>query len=190
MAREFRTVGVVGLGTMGAGIVEVFARGGLHVVAVEVDDQAVARGRSHLEASTGRAVSRGKMTQEQADELLGRITVSTSLADLAPAALVVEAIPESLEAKATVFAEVDQVVGEDTILCSNTSSLSVTELAVRTKRPGKVVGMHFFNPAPVQKLVEVVRTVVTEPDVIDDVKAFAESLEKLVPNIAIGGTCA
>ncbi len=119
------------------------------------------------------------MTQEQADELLGRITITTSLSALADTSLVVEAIPESLEAKAALFTEVDQVVGEETILCSNTSSLSVTELAVRTKRPGKVLGMHFFNPAPVQKLVEVVRTVVTEPDVIDDVKAFAEKLEKV-----------
>ncbi|MDQ4116719.1 MAG: 3-hydroxybutyryl-CoA dehydrogenase [Actinomycetota bacterium] len=179
MAREFRTVGVVGLGTMGAGIVEVFARGGLQVVAVEVDEQAGQRGRAHLEASTGRAVSRGKMTQEQADELLERITITTSLSALADASIVVEAIPENLEAKAEVFAELDEVVGEDTILCSNTSSLSVTELSVRTKRPGKVVGMHFFNPAPVQKLVELVRTVVTEQDVIDDVKAFADSLGKV-----------
>ncbi|MET0191222.1 MAG: 3-hydroxybutyryl-CoA dehydrogenase [Pseudonocardia sediminis] len=179
MAREFRTVGVVGLGTMGAGIVEVFARSGLPVVAVEVDAAAGERGRTHLEASTSRAVKRGKLSQEQADELLGRITIATSLSDLAGVDLVVEAIPESLDAKAKLFAEVDKVVGEDTILCSNTSSLSVTELAVRTGRPGKVVGMHFFNPAPVQKLVELVRTVVTEPDVVDDVKAFAESLDKV-----------
>ncbi|MEU9821969.1 3-hydroxyacyl-CoA dehydrogenase family protein [Pseudonocardia alni] len=179
MAREFRTVGVVGLGTMGAGIVEVFARNGLDVVAVEVDEASGERGRAHLAASTDRAIERGKLTREQADELLGRITVTTTLADLAPAQLVVEAIPESLDAKTALLAEVDKVVAEDTILASNTSSLSVTELAVRTTRPGKVVGMHFFNPAPVQKLVEVVRTVVTEPDVISDVQAFADSLGKV-----------
>ncbi|GAA4674613.1 3-hydroxybutyryl-CoA dehydrogenase [Pseudonocardia yuanmonensis] len=179
MAREFRTVGVVGLGTMGAGIVEVFARNGLDVIAAEVDAAAVERGKAHLETSTRRAIERGKLTEEQAAELLGRITTTTSLADLAPCDLVVEAVPESLQLKASVFAEVDKHVGPETILASNTSSLSVTELSVRTARPGKVVGMHFFNPAPVQKLVELVRTVVTEPDVVEDLKAFAATLDKV-----------
>ncbi|QJY46898.1 3-hydroxyacyl-CoA dehydrogenase family protein [Pseudonocardia broussonetiae] len=179
MAREFRTVGVVGLGTMGAGIVEVFARKGLQVIAVETDAEAVERGRSHLETSTSRAVGRGKLTQEDADALLARITTSTSLADLADADLVIEAVPESLDLKAKVFAELDTVCRPEVILASNTSSLSVTELAVRTGRPGKVVGLHFFNPAPVQKLVEIVRTVVTEQDVADDVAAFAATLDKV-----------
>jgi 3-hydroxybutyryl-CoA dehydrogenase len=179
VTREFRTVGVVGLGTMGAGIAEVFARNGLQVVAVEVDDEAVDRGRVHLDSSTGRAVARGKLTQEDADALLGRITTSTSLADLADADLVVEAVPESLELKAKIFEELDKVCRDDVVLASNTSSLSVTELSVRTGRPGRVVGMHFFNPAPVQKLVELVRTVVTEPDVIDDLKSFVTTLDKV-----------
>ncbi|MCF7550352.1 3-hydroxyacyl-CoA dehydrogenase family protein [Pseudonocardia sp. WMMC193] len=179
MAREFRTVGVVGLGTMGAGIVEVFARNGLDVIAAEVSTEAVERGREHLQTSTRRAIERGKMTEEQAAELLGRITTTTSLADLAPCDLVVEAVPESLDLKASVFAEVDKHVGPETILASNTSSLSVTELSVRTARPGKVVGMHFFNPAPVQKLVELVRTVVTEADVVEDLQAFAATLDKV-----------
>ncbi|GAA5111294.1 3-hydroxyacyl-CoA dehydrogenase family protein [Pseudonocardia adelaidensis] len=177
--REFRTVGVVGLGTMGAGIVEVFARNGLRVLAAEVDAEAVERGRTHLETSTARAVGRGKLTREAADELLGRITTTTSLADLAEADFVVEAVPEHLDLKAQVLGELDRVCRPDVILASNTSSLSVTELAVRTGRPGKVVGMHFFNPAPVQKLVELVRTVVTEPDVIEDARAFAASLDKV-----------
>ena len=179
MAREFRTVGVVGLGTMGAGIVEVFARNGLHVVAAETDDAAVQRGRAHLETSTNRAVERGKLTAEGAAELLGRITTTTSLSDLADVDLVIEAVPESLELKAEVFAALDKVCRPEVILASNTSSLSVTELSVRTGRPGRVVGMHFFNPAPVQKLVELVRTVVTEQDVIDDLQAFAATLDKV-----------
>jgi 3-hydroxybutyryl-CoA dehydrogenase len=179
VAREFRTVGVVGLGTMGAGIVEVFARNGLDVIAVEVDATAVERGRTHLETSTARAVERGKLTPEGAAELLGRITTSTSLNDLADADLVIEAVPESLDLKAEVFTELDKVCRPDVVLASNTSSLSVTELAVRTGRPGKVVGMHFFNPAPVQALVELVRTVVTEQDVVDDLQAFAATLEKV-----------
>jgi 3-hydroxybutyryl-CoA dehydrogenase len=177
--REFRTVGVVGLGTMGAGIVEVFARNGLKVIAAEVDAEAVARGRAHLETSTARAVGRGKLTREGAAELLGRIVTTTSLTDLADADLVVEAVPEHLDLKAGVFAELDRVCRPDVILASNTSSLSVTELAVRTGRPGRVVGMHFFNPAPVLKLVELVRTVVTEQDVIDDMQAFASTLDKV-----------
>ncbi len=177
--REFRTVGVVGLGTMGAGIVEVFARNGLQVLAAEVDAEAVERGRAHLETSTARAVGRGKLTQEAADELMGRVTTTTSLADLAEADFVVEAVPEHLELKAQVLGELDRVCRPEVILASNTSSLSVTELAVHTGRPGKVVGMHFFNPAPVQKLVELVRTVVTEPDVIEDARAFAASLDKV-----------
>jgi 3-hydroxybutyryl-CoA dehydrogenase len=164
---------------MGAGIVEVFARNGLHVLAAEVDAEAVERGRAHLETSTARAVGRGKLTQDDADALLGRITTTTSLADLADVDLVVEAVPESLELKARVLGELDRVCRPDVVLASNTSSLSVTELAVRTGRPSRVVGMHFFNPAPVQKLVELVRTVVTEQDVIDDVAAFAATLDKV-----------
>ncbi|HEY0815119.1 MAG TPA: 3-hydroxybutyryl-CoA dehydrogenase [Pseudonocardia sp.] len=179
MAREFRTVGVVGLGTMGAGIVEVFARNGLHVIAAEVDDDAVVRGRTHLETSTSRAVGRGKLAQEDADALLARVTTTTELADLAECDLVVEAVPEQLELKAAVLAALDKVCRPDVILASNTSSLSVTELSVRTGRPGRVVGMHFFNPAPVQRLVELVRTVVTEQGVVDDVAAFAATLDKV-----------
>jgi 3-hydroxybutyryl-CoA dehydrogenase len=177
--REFRTVGVVGLGTMGAGIVEVFARNGLQVIAAEVDADAVERGRAHLHTSTARAVGRGKLTQADADELLGRITTTTDLGDLADADLVVEAVPEHLDLKARVLGELDRVCRPDVVLASNTSSLSVTELAVRTGRPGRVVGMHFFNPAPVQKLVELVRTVVTEQDVVDDMQAFAATLDKV-----------
>ncbi len=179
MAREFRTVGVVGLGTMGAGIVEVFARNGLAVIAAEVDAEAVERGRAHLETSLARAVGRGKLTQDDADALLVRVTTTTSLHDMADADLVIEAVPESLDLKAKVFAELDKVCRPEVVLASNTSSLSVTELAVRTGRPGKVIGLHFFNPAPVQKLVEIVRTVVTEQDVADDVKAFAATLDKV-----------
>ncbi len=179
MTREFRTVGVVGMGTMGAGIVEVFARNGLQVIAAEVDHDAVARGWSHLESSTSRAVGRGKLTQEDADALLARVTTTTSLADMADADLVVEAVPEHMDLKAAVLAELDKVCRPEVILASNTSSLSVTELSVHTGRPGRVVGMHFFNPAPVLRLVELVRTVVTEQDVVDDLKAFAATLDKV-----------
>lgn len=178
MAREFQCVGVVGLGTMGAGIAEVMARTGVRVVGVELDRSCIDRARGHLEYSTERALAGGKLTEEARAELLGRITYTTDLADLADADLVIEAIPESLELKARVFTELEQVCRPDVILASNTSSLSVTEIGVHTGRPGKVVGLHFFNPAPVLKLVEIVRTVVTEPDVVADVEAFARRLGK------------
>jgi 3-hydroxybutyryl-CoA dehydrogenase len=163
VAREFARVGVVGLGTMGAGIVEVFARAGIEVVAVEVEAAAAEHGRETIEASTQRAVDRSKLAVEDREALLARVRVTTNLDDLADADLVVEAVPERLELKAEVFGALDKVCGPETIFASNTSSLSITELSVRTERPSQVVGMHFFNPAPVQKLVEVVRTVVTDP---------------------------
>jgi 3-hydroxybutyryl-CoA dehydrogenase len=178
MAREFTRVGVVGLGTMGAGIAEVFARTGVPVVAVEVDEPSVARGRAHLEGSTARAVKRGKLDEAAQAELLARVTYATSLAELAECDLVVEAVPEHLDLKRAIFTELDSICKPDTILATNTSSLSVTEIAVATSRPGKVVGMHFFNPAPVMKLVEVIHTVVTERDVVDDVEAFVQRLGK------------
>ena len=179
MARDISTVGVVGLGTMGAGIAEVLARSGLDVVTVELDETGVARGRGHLEHSTERALSGGKLDQAGREALLGRIRYRTSLPDLSEVDLVIEAIPESLELKADVFTELDKITRPDVVFASNTSSLSITEIGVHTARPGKVVGMHFFNPAPVQKLVEIVKTVVTEPEVVTDVVAFAERLGKV-----------
>ena len=175
---HIKTVGVVGMGTMGAGIAEVLARTGLEVIAVELDEHGVARGRGHLEHSTGRALERGKLDETARRELLGRITFSTALVDLADVDLVIEAVPERLDLKSQIFTALDGLVRSEVALASNTSSLSITQLAARTKRPDKVVGLHFFNPAPVLKLVEVVRTVVTDPQVIDDVTALAESLGK------------
>ncbi|NUT96718.1 MAG: NAD(P)-binding domain-containing protein [Saccharothrix sp.] len=178
MTRQFTKVGIVGLGTMGAGIAEVLARTGLTVVAVDVDEAGLARGRGHLDHSTGRAVAKGKLDETARTELLGRISFATSLDALADVDLVIEAVPERMELKAQVFAELDRICRPEVVFASNTSSLSITEIGVHTGRPGKVVGMHFFNPAPVLKLVEVVRTVVTEPDVVTDVVAFAEGLGK------------
>jgi 3-hydroxybutyryl-CoA dehydrogenase len=184
MPREFTEVGVIGLGTMGAGIAEVFARNGLSVIAVEVDDTAVSHGRTHLENSTGRAVGRGKLSEAEQQTLLDRVTYATTLDALSDADLVIEAVPEQLELKKSIFAKLDSVCRPEAILATNTSSLPVTEIAVATRRPGKVVGMHFFNPAPVMKLVEVVRTVVTEPEVVDDVEACAQKLGKV--DVTIG----
>lgn len=175
---QIRSVGVVGLGTMGAGIAEVFARAGLEVVGVERDDAALDAGRNHVEQSTSRAVQRGKLTDADAAALRDRITFTTELAALGGAHLVVEAVPERLEIKRDLFGRLDAIVAPTTVLATNTSSLSVTEISVAVSHPERVVGMHFFNPAPVQQLIEVVRTVVTAPEVVRDVTDLARRLGK------------
>ncbi len=177
-AREFTTVGVIGLGTMGAGIAEVFARNGYDVIGVEVNDTGLERGRQHLEHSTGRAVKREKMTAEQQAELLDRITFTTSMADLAKADLIVEAVVESLELKKSIFRTLDGIARPDAVLATNTSSLSVTEISTAYSLPGRVIGVHFFNPAPVQNLVEIIRTVVTEQEVLDSVQGLLRDVGK------------
>jgi 3-hydroxybutyryl-CoA dehydrogenase len=184
VARDFSSIGVVGLGTMGAGIAEVFAGRGLSVVAVELDPSALERGRGHVEKSTGRAVTRGRMSADDQRALLDRITFATELAALADVDLVIEAVPERLEIKTSLFTELDRICRADAVLATNTSSLSVTDIAVATGRSSLVIGMHFFNPAPVMKLVEIVHSVLTEPDVIADVRALAERLGKTAVSVA------
>jgi 3-hydroxybutyryl-CoA dehydrogenase len=179
MAGEIISVGVVGLGTMGAGIVEVFARNGVDVMAVEVNDAALERGRATLASSTDRAVAKGKLSPEGRDALLGRVEFAVGLYALRDADLVIEAVPEHLDLKQQIFAELDKICKPEAILGTNTSSLSVTEISVATGRPNRVVGMHFFNPAPIMKLVEVVRTVVTSQDVVDTIEALCTKLGKV-----------
>jgi 3-hydroxybutyryl-CoA dehydrogenase len=163
---------------MGAGIAEVFARNGYSVTGVEQTEESLERGRQHLQHSTDRAVKRGKLTEAEQAELIGRIAFTTELKDLADADLVVEAVVESLDVKKSIFHELDGIVSDDCILATNTSSLSVTEISTANKLPGRVIGVHFFNPAPVQKLVEIVRTVVTEDEVLHDVEALLGGLGK------------
>ncbi|MFY1687624.1 3-hydroxyacyl-CoA dehydrogenase family protein [Plantactinospora sp. WMMB782] len=178
------TVGVVGLGTMGAGIAEVFARSGLRVVAVEITAEALDRGRATLARSTDRAVSRGRLSAADRDALVERITFAVGLPALAEVDLVIEAVPERLDLKRRLFAELDRICRPGAILASNTSSLSVTEIAVATGRPDRVLGMHFFNPAPVMKLVEVVRTVTTSAEAVGAVQALCARLGKVGVTIA------
>ena len=184
MPRDFSTIGVIGLGTMGAGIAEVFARNGFDVVGVEQTDEQLAHGRQHIQSSTDRLVKRGKLSSEDQQELLDRITFETSFAEVKDCDLVIEAVVERLDVKRTVFAQLDEIVRPDAVLATNTSSLSVTTIAAATGQPGRVVGMHFFNPAPVQHLVEVVSTVVADPDVVQDVRALAQRLGKMPVVIA------
>lgn len=183
MAHEINKVGVVGLGTMGAGIVEVLARGGLDVTAVEVSDEALERGRTILARSTERAVARGRLNAADRDALLGRVTFAVGLDGLAGADLVVEAVPEVLGLKRKLFADLDRVCGPGTILATNTSSLSVTEVGAATGRGEKVIGVHFFNPAPVMRLVEVVSTVATDAAVTAAVLALCERLGKTAVSV-------
>jgi 3-hydroxybutyryl-CoA dehydrogenase len=164
---------------MGAGIAEVLARGGYDVVGVEVNEDALQRGRGHLEKSTGRAVRRGKLSADDQRAILDRIALDTSFAALAECDLVIEAVPERLDLKRRVFEELDKVCRPDAVLATNTSSLSVTEIAVVTNRPEQIVGVHFFNPAPVMKLVEIIHTVLTRPEALGAVQDLVDGLGKV-----------
>ncbi|QVQ54208.1 3-hydroxyacyl-CoA dehydrogenase [Spiractinospora alimapuensis] len=176
--REFDRVGVIGLGAMGAGIAEVFARAGFDVVGVEIDDDALEKGRRRLHSSLARALDKGRISAEEESAIRGRVSFSTDRTALANADFVVEAVPERMDIKRDVFTDLDRICARGTILATNTSSLSVTEIASLTSRPHNVVGLHFFNPAPVMKLVEVVGTVATDPGALDVAREVAKRLGK------------
>ena len=171
-------VGIVGCGTMGSGIAEIIARKGLPVVFVEVDDTAVEAGHARIVGSLERQVARGRLEADERDAILARIEGSTEDRALAECDLVVEAVPEVLELKQAAFARIDAVVRDDAIIATNTSSLPVMDIAVHSHRPNRVLGFHFFNPAPVMKLIELVRTVVTDEAVVEVARDFAETIGK------------
>ena len=175
---SIRVVGVVGLGTMGAGIAEVVAKSGYRVIAVESDQGALNSAEGRIKDSIDRAFAREKISEADRAGILEAMQFSVNLSDLAQVDLVIEAVPERLELKRVLFAELDNITRADAILATNTSSLSVTDISVATSRPFRVVGLHFFNPAPVQAFVEIVRTVVSDAQVITDVSDFAKSLGK------------
>jgi 3-hydroxybutyryl-CoA dehydrogenase len=159
-------VGVVGLGTMGAGIAQVSVVAGHETVGREVEMPLAERGRATIERYLGRAVEKGRMTAAERDDALARLMLTTSVADLAECDLVIEAIVEDLDAKRELFRELDRITRPDAVLATNTSALSVTEIAEATDHPERVVGMHFFNPAPVLPLVEIVRTQRSSDDAV------------------------
>ena len=173
-----RTVGVVGLGTMGAGIAQVCVQAGVDTVGREVTDELAERGRSTIERHLARGVEKERLTQEEMDAALGRLRLATELDDLAGCDLVIEAVVERIDVKRELFAQLDRLVGPEAILATNTSALSVTEIAAATTRPERIVGMHFFNPAPVMPLVEVVRAELTDPAAHEAAYAFAERIGK------------
>ena len=184
MARDFSVVGVVGLGTMGAGIAEVFARSGIEVVAFEREEEGLERGKGFVERSIERGVARGKLDQAEADAIHERVQYTTDWDDFARCELVIKAVPEQMDIKLDIFDRLDKICQPDTILATNTSSLSVTEIAVATARPSKVVGMHFFNPAPIMELVEVITTVVTDQSVVEDIEALCKKIGKIDVTVA------
>jgi 3-hydroxybutyryl-CoA dehydrogenase len=171
-------VGVVGLGTMGAGIAQVCAQAGIETVGREVSDELCERARERIAHYLGRGVEKGRLTAGERDAALARLTTTTDLAELAGCDFVIEAVVEELDVKRALFRELETVVGEDAVLATNTSALSVTAVAEATERPERVVGMHFFNPAPVLPLVEVVRTGVASDDAVETAYALAERLGK------------
>ena len=175
---EIGTVGVVGLGTMGAGIAQICVQAGVETVGREVTEELAEGGRATIERYLTRGVEKGRLTQDEKDAALGRLRLATELEDLAGCDLVIEAIVEQIDAKRELFAALDGILAPGAILATNTSALSVTEIAAATSRPERVVGMHFFNPAPVLPLVEVVRTELTDPAVHDAAYAFAERIGK------------
>lgn len=179
--QDIRHVGVVGCGLMGSGIVQVLARAELEVTFVEGSDALVQRGREAVERSVGRAVERGKLAPEEGDDLLSRVAGAADLAALAGADLVIEAATEELDAKLEIFRTLGRLTRPETILASNTSSIPIVQLALASQRPDRVVGMHFFNPPPVMKLLELTPAETTSDETFEFVRAFGTDV--------LGKTC-
>jgi 3-hydroxybutyryl-CoA dehydrogenase len=175
---EIRSIGVVGAGTMGHGIAQVAATSGSEVMLVDVAPEAIERALAMMRSSMERLVSKEKLTEEELEASLGRISASGNLVDLADCDLVVEAVVEKLEVKSQVLSQLDEICSPETVLASNTSSISITRLAAATARPEKVIGMHFMNPVPVMKLVEIIRGLATDQETYDAVETLTSGMGK------------
>lgn len=175
---------VIGAGTMGAGIVQAFAQKGYEVIVRDIKDEFVDRGIAGINKGLTKLVSKGKITEEDKEAVLSKITGTTDLGLAADCDLVIEAAVENMEIKKQIFSELDKICKEETILASNTSSLSITEVASATNRPDRVIGMHFFNPATIMKLVEVIRGMATSQETFDKVKAMSEAIGKTPVEVA------
>lgn len=176
---DIKNVGVVGCGLMGSGIAEVAAKSGFDVVVREVADDFLERGKARIRKSLDKAVEKEKLTAEERDAALSRLSYTTSVDDLAGCDIVIEAIVEEMEAKNELFGTLDGLCGPGTIFASNTSSLTITDMAAATDRADRFVGLHFFNPVPVMKLVEVVRTIATSDETFERAFAFSKALGKV-----------
>lgn len=172
------TFGVVGAGQMGNGIAQVAATAGMQVIMHDIADEFVARGMKTITKNLSRSVEKGRIAQEEMDTILGRITTTTDLASMKDADIVVEAATENEKIKLDIFAKLDDICAPEAILASNTSSISITKIAAATKRPGKVIGMHFMNPVPVMKLVEIIRGLATTEETYVAVRELAGKMGK------------
>jgi len=172
-------IGVIGAGTMGNGIAQTAASAGFEVVMCDVKQEFVDRGLQNISKSLDRFVKKESITEADKEQYLGRIKTTTDLNDLKDCSLIVEAATENFEIKKQIFEQLDQIAGEDAILSSNTSSISITKIAAVTRRPERVIGMHFFNPVPLMKLVEVIRGIATSDETYAKVKAISEQLGKV-----------
>jgi 3-hydroxybutyryl-CoA dehydrogenase len=177
---EIKKLGVLGCGQMGSGIVQVFAQSGYEVIAVDSVKEVLDNGLKGIEKRLAGRVEKGKLSQAEKDTIMGRIKTSMKMEDLADCDLIEEAVPEDLALKKQVFAQLDRICKKETILASNTSGLSVTDMAVATKRPDKLLGIHFHNPAPVMQLLELVRTIMASQETIETVKKWGVTLGKTV----------
>lgn len=173
-----KTIMVIGAGQMGGGIAQVAAQAGYSVILNDIKDEFVNRGFGIIDKNLGRSVEKGKLKAEDKEAILGRITKSTSLQDAASADLVIEAAVENMTIKAQLFSQLDVICPEHTILATNTSSLPITEIGAVTKRPDKVIGMHFFNPVPLMKLVEIIRGLATSNEVYKAIEDLSIKLDK------------
>jgi 3-hydroxybutyryl-CoA dehydrogenase len=175
---EIKKVGVVGCGSMGGGIAQLCAQSGYQVVVSEINDEFLKKGMGAIDKTLARSVEKGKLAQADKDAIMGRLKGTTSTRDFADCDLVIEAAIENLELKKKIFAELDGICPPNAILATNTSCLSIIEMAMVTKRPAKVLGLHFFNPAPIMKLLEIVKTIATSDEVLETGRKFGESLGK------------
>ncbi len=175
---DIRTIGVVGIGSMGNGITQVASQAGFSVIVLDLDDKILEKGVKNIDKFLSRTVEKGKMTAEDKATVMGRIKGTTRMADLSEADFIIEAAFETMDVKKQIFAELDKITRKEVILGTNTSSLSITELATATQRPDKVVGVHFFNPVPLMRLVEIVRGVLTSNETVAEAAGVTKKMGK------------
>jgi len=175
---EIKRVGVVGCGTMGSGIAQVCAQSGYEVVVSEINDELLKKGLASIDAFLAKGIEKGKVTQEEKEATMTRIRGTTNMQGFRDCDLMIEAAVEDMDLKKKLFTELDNICPKHAVLTSNTSSLSIMDMAVATARPEKVLGLHFFNPAPLMRLLEIIKTIVTSNETLETAKSFGESLGK------------
>jgi 3-hydroxybutyryl-CoA dehydrogenase len=177
---EIKKVGVVGCGLMGSGIAQVCAQSGLQTVVSEINDDLLNKGMGMIKTNLSKSVEKGKLAAAEKDAILGRMKATTNMADFTGCDLVIEVVVENMQVKKKIFADLEKICPPHAILASNTSCLSVMDMAMATKKPDKVLGMHFFNPVPVMKLLELVQTIATSEETMKTIRAFGKTIDKTV----------